>query len=237
MNIVKITEPRNLITKEYMDSMGAGYGQLRVVTDGIESGFRLYGKNPIYYGGVGKESIDLSFSESIGRGGAKGDYSFISGYNIDTDNDYSAVLGAWNQNKPGTVFEIGNGSGRGANPRSNALEVYQDGQILAPSSIVGDIVESKALITKEYLDSVGLGYVTGPETDLLIADASITDYTVTSEPVDPNIIDVFVNGVLLKYTRDYNIISTNTTITFSFDTLYAIYEDDWLKIKIPSLGK
>jgi len=52
------------------------------------------------------------------------------------------------------ILEIGNGTSSG---RSNAFEIQSRGQIIAPSSLLEEIIEPKALVTKEYVDFFRLG--------------------------------------------------------------------------------
>ncbi len=151
---------------------------LEKIIEGGQSGWRLIGQNPSYYGNIGNESVDLSLS--VGASSFKGAYglsSLASGFNTTALGDFSTAFGLetdaqsyaqttigsyndffiisgngeemWNADDP--VFVIGNGSSVAA--RSNALIVYKSGAMRAPSLSIAEINQDRSLITREYLDS------------------------------------------------------------------------------------
>ncbi len=231
METTQITSPRTLITKEYLDSSsndGSG-GQLRGVSAGGNSGYRIFGREIDYYNGIGEQAIDLSSSNTYGDSGAMGPYSFAAGLNVLQANYAGAALGYNNDNKVDTVFEVGNGTN---SKPSNALEIYKDGSIIAPSLEVTNIIDPKSLVTKEYVQGVSVGYM-------------IVDSTISSTPQlnygIPNAVDtsteVFVNGILLRPGRDYTIqpVISPPGANVKFDKNYTLFPNDWLRIKFPTI--
>lgn len=113
---------------------------------------------------------------------ASGDYSHAGGGNTVAARDYQTVIGHYNDNKS-TLFEIGNGT---ENNRSNAFEVYPNGDIvaggtitdgngnsipaIATTSVAGKVKPDGTTIT---IDANGVITATGggglPETPLSIA--------------------------------------------------------------------
>jgi len=72
-----------------------------------------------------------------------------TGINIAREN--GLAVGEYNNVSANALFEVGNGSNE-VN-RSNALRVDDDGQVYAESSVLAEIVDTKALTTKEYVDA------------------------------------------------------------------------------------
>jgi len=64
--------------------------------------------------------------------------------------DSQTAIGKYNENKSDTLFEVGNGSD---STRSNALEIYSDGRIHAPSLHTNQITDGRCLVTREYLST------------------------------------------------------------------------------------
>jgi hypothetical protein len=81
---------------------------------------------------------------------ASGINSTAMGNNTIASGNSSLAVGGFNIDVPGANFIVGNGAT--LNNRNNALVVFQNGSIIAPSSQAGLITEDKALITKEYAD-------------------------------------------------------------------------------------
>jgi len=61
---------------------------------------------------------------------ARGYASFTAGYNAIAENSYQTAVGKYNDNKTDTLLEVGNGTAD--NSRSNAFEVFVDGQFGTP---------------------------------------------------------------------------------------------------------
>jgi hypothetical protein len=73
-------------------------------------------------------------------------------------NAGSHTIGTWNiGSSADTLVEVGNGTSHAL--RSNALEIYKDGTLTAPSSSIVNINAkgAKALVTKEYVDAISVG--------------------------------------------------------------------------------
>lgn len=74
-------------------------------------------------------------SLAIGKGAvASGDESSAHGIGVVAGQTAQFVVGKYNDNKTGTLFEIGNGTGAGL--RSNAMEVDQNGNVTVSGSLV-----------------------------------------------------------------------------------------------------
>lgn len=74
-------------------------------------------------------------SLAIGKGAvASGDESSAHGIGVVAGQTAQFVVGKYNDNKTGTLFEIGNGAGAGL--RSNAMEVDTDGNVTVSGSLV-----------------------------------------------------------------------------------------------------
>lgn len=64
---------------------------------------------------------------------ASGNYSHTGGYYTKTTQNYQTAIGEYNAPQTNTLLEVGNGSAN--NARSNAFEVYQNGDINAAGNI------------------------------------------------------------------------------------------------------
>ena len=78
--------------------------------------------------------------------------SVAFGFNTVSDNEYATVFGVYNDNTISSsyLFQVGNGT---SSVRSNAFNIDEDGTITAPSFDMSEIIDNKALITKEYADA------------------------------------------------------------------------------------
>ncbi len=98
---------------------------------------------------------------------ASGDYSHTEGYSTKASgaashasghytialNDSSFVAGMYNVGtNTNTILEIGIGSSTFS--RSNALEIFKTGEVLAPSLTTSLITDPKSLVTKEFIDNL-----------------------------------------------------------------------------------
>ncbi|TWO32035.1 hypothetical protein E1J38_011710 [Seonamhaeicola sediminis] len=78
-DISEITDPKALITKEYADANLSSTG-LEALDEGNGTGWRLTGANPTYYGNIGSNAVDLSYSNlSSSVLGATGENAFATG--------------------------------------------------------------------------------------------------------------------------------------------------------------
>ncbi len=146
---------------------------LEKITENGKTGWRLIGRDSANYGDISYNAIDLSTSfNPSATFGATGNTSIAMGHNITASGDYSMAMGrvtkanayvsvalgtynvgggnaaTWVATDP--LFEIGNGV---FGTPSNALTVYKNGIITAPSMDIAEITDNKALITKEYADA------------------------------------------------------------------------------------
>ncbi len=104
---------------------------------GINVSSRGFGSNSEGYGTIANGHLSSSYGFFTI---AKNNYSFATGlFNTGTSTE--------------TIYEIG--IGVSDTERANALEVYLDGRIIAPSLTVAKINTPKSLITKEYLEENG----------------------------------------------------------------------------------
>ncbi|RKE95036.1 tail fiber domain-containing protein [Ichthyenterobacterium magnum] len=137
--------------------------------EGNGIGWRLIGRNPNLYGNIGRQAVDLSFSnDGVFVFGALADYSTAIGFNVSAESYASTVIGrrnegggtldSWVETDP--LFEIGNGTFL---DRSNALTILKNGTITAPSFDISEITNPKALITKEFADANYSGGGSGTE--------------------------------------------------------------------------
>jgi hypothetical protein len=93
LEIDEITDPKALITKEYLEANVLSASGLRAIDEGNGIGWRLIGRSPNNYNNIGKDAVDFSTGTSIAPSGASGDYSFSMGsLNYSTGN-YSFSFG------------------------------------------------------------------------------------------------------------------------------------------------
>jgi len=91
-DISEITDPKSLVTKEYLDTNGAS--GLEAINEGNGIGWRLIGKNPNNYGNIGGNAIDLSVSNSSSvLLGATGDGALATGIGVEASGNYSFAQG------------------------------------------------------------------------------------------------------------------------------------------------
>jgi hypothetical protein len=137
------------------------------------------GRDATHYASVGREAVDLSYSDIPGSYGATGNASTAMGFRTTASGPASTAMGnetraeayvstaighyntgggTPNEKIPtDPLFEIGNGQDN-AN-RTNALTVLRNGTILAPTFDTTEITDAKALVTKEYADANYMGLV------------------------------------------------------------------------------
>ncbi len=236
MEVSDITDNKSLITKEYLNNyMGANGGQLLKITEDGKTGYRIANRDIQKYAGVGEGAVDLSTSDMVGDfNGASGYASFAIGYNVIARNNHSTVIGQYNAPNDDTIFEVGNGEGTVLNKRSNAIEVYLDGRLHAPSLSIDDIIDNRSLVTKEYLSAKVIVKNNITDTIINVNNIAITTYGITiTNPYDIDSIEVFMNGILLMPSRDYDIVTFSAGVNIDFTDNYTRHIGDWLRIKIP----
>lgn len=95
----------------------------------------------------GSNSISIGSLNTASNGG-----SISLGYNIISDKQFLVAMGKFNNPiYNNTIFVIGNGVDN--LNRSNALNIFNNGTITAPSFDISEITDPKALTTKEYVDA------------------------------------------------------------------------------------
>ncbi len=180
-NIYDETTGQILITKNYLTSAyNANASQLEKIENGIlpgcgsgsgtgeaNAGWRILGRDSSNYATIGCGAVDFSFSTNtpLGANGvnafaegvntfASGTTSHAAGQNTQATQENQFVLGQFNDSDilRKSIFEIGIGTGvAGPDVTKNAIEVYKDGVILAPSLDISMITANKCLATKEYV--------------------------------------------------------------------------------------
>jgi len=124
---------------------------LSKITENTNIGYRLTDSVSENYGTIGEHAIDLSYSGDLyEQNGALGDYSIATGQGTIAKRSHSFATGKYNQGKENTVLEVGIGVDK--NSRRNALEIYDDGRVLAPSLTPDKITEDHSFVTKRYID-------------------------------------------------------------------------------------
>lgn len=87
-----------------------------------------------------------TYSNSIGYGvnaNANGDYAFAFGYGVNANHNQEVAFGKFNVSNADTAFSIGDGSGSGATPNHNLMELKTNGSLL----LNGNAVQTKNLAT------------------------------------------------------------------------------------------
>jgi hypothetical protein len=73
---------------------GGGASELQKITEGGKTGWRMLGRNPAFYGDIGLEAIDLSYSDvSSTPKGATSLYAVAMGSNTAASGQYSTAMG------------------------------------------------------------------------------------------------------------------------------------------------
>ncbi|WP_400075438.1 tail fiber domain-containing protein [Winogradskyella sp. R77965] len=108
LDVTEIVNDKSLTTKEYFDAnrFSGDYNDLTNIPNvemvsGLESlnegngiGWRLKGQLPEFYGNIGLQAVDLSFSGTLSNSrGATGSYSFATGNGTNASGDYSMAAG------------------------------------------------------------------------------------------------------------------------------------------------
>ena len=148
---------------------------------------------------------------------AAGNYSHSEGLQTIAAKEYQHVEGKYNDNKSDTLFEVGNGTGD--NARSNAFEVYENGDV----NIKGNIKKNGANLN--YSDLEGT-----PTIPTITVDS-----TGTASSTGTRYQRIGVDGVYTaidgtKYMEISN--TSSTTYTFSNSDITAssaidVYTDTW----------
>ncbi|MCX7550478.1 tail fiber domain-containing protein [Xanthomarina sp. F2636L] len=92
-DITEITDPKALITKEYLENTAVVATGLEAIDEGNGIGWRLIGQDPDNYDNIGFGAVDLSRSASINIAGASGLGAFAVGYAVDATGEYAVGMG------------------------------------------------------------------------------------------------------------------------------------------------
>ncbi|MCX7551854.1 tail fiber domain-containing protein [Xanthomarina sp. F2636L] len=92
LDVLEITDPKTLITKEYADTLEET--GLEAIDEGNGIGWRLKGRNPNNYGNIGGNAVDISTSLLPSTTvGATGNYATAIGYDTKASNLYTTAMG------------------------------------------------------------------------------------------------------------------------------------------------
>ncbi|MGG5485962.1 tail fiber domain-containing protein [Gaetbulibacter sp. PBL-D1] len=92
-DIAEITDPKALITKEYLENTAVVATGLEAIDEGNGIGWRLIGRSPTIYGNIGNDAVDLSFNNVPEREGATGSHSVAMGTNTEASGSRSTAMG------------------------------------------------------------------------------------------------------------------------------------------------
>ncbi|MEQ3796366.1 tail fiber domain-containing protein [Flavobacteriaceae bacterium MJ-SS4] len=104
----KITDLKALVTKEYVDTNSSG---LKAIDESNGIGWRLSARNSDYYGNIGKNAVDFSYSSSGSTSkGALGNSSFAAGTRTEATGAYSFAVGSQTKASGAASTSIGRNS-------------------------------------------------------------------------------------------------------------------------------
>tara|TARA_R110002072_G_scaffold23949_1_gene81853 strand:- start:34921 stop:37146 length:2226 start_codon:yes stop_codon:yes gene_type:complete len=92
-DLTEITDPKALITKEYLENTAVVATGLEAIDEGNGIGWRLIGRSPTIYGNIGNDAVDLSFNNVPEREGATGSHSVAMGTNTEASGSRSTAMG------------------------------------------------------------------------------------------------------------------------------------------------
>ncbi len=153
-----------------------------------------------------------------------------------TDSDSQVSTGHYNDVAPDSSFVVGTGEHNTA--RNNGLVVYKSGQVLAPSSIKEEIVDSQALITLDYYEN------NIPDVAVDVQEAPVNGKTYGRS--DANWKEIKANAGILEVLTDevlpiepvvlsdspHNVIKSSTTnnIGMSLEVITESQHQAWVNI-------
>jgi len=110
-DIAEITDPKALITKEYLENTAIVATGLEAIDEGNGIGWRLIGRDPAFYDNIGLNAVDLSFDNYQSQGsGASGTWSFASGQLTTASNEATTALGRGTTASGIASIAMGNGT-------------------------------------------------------------------------------------------------------------------------------
>ncbi|MFD2823808.1 tail fiber domain-containing protein [Lacinutrix iliipiscaria] len=92
-DMAEITDPKALITKEYLENTAIVATGLEAIDEGNGIGWRLIGRDPDNYYNIGENAVDLSRSVFNNVAGASGIGAFAVGYAVNATGDYALGMG------------------------------------------------------------------------------------------------------------------------------------------------
>lgn len=92
-DMAEITDPKALITKEYLENTAVVATGLEAIDEGNGIGWRLIGRDPDNYYNIGENAVDLSRSVFNNVAGASGTGAFAVGYAVNATGDYALGMG------------------------------------------------------------------------------------------------------------------------------------------------
>ncbi|NNC44252.1 MAG: hypothetical protein HKN99_00020, partial [Winogradskyella sp.] len=92
-DITEITDPKALITKEYLEANSTSATGLEAINEGNGTGWRLVGRDPGNYGNIGENAVDLSTSTFVSTTGALGSFSTAMGGLTTASGSNSTAMG------------------------------------------------------------------------------------------------------------------------------------------------
>jgi hypothetical protein len=117
LDLAEITDSKSLITKEYLEGNYIGVGSpnapsgLEAIDEGNGIGWSLIGRNPDYYGNIGKNAVDFSsyyLSSPSTTRGATGSRSTAMGVNTTASGNSSTALGINTEASGNSSTALGN---------------------------------------------------------------------------------------------------------------------------------
>lgn len=168
------------------------------IDQGNGDGYILRGRNELYFGNVGKDSIDLSNNFNTSNRGATGRSSFAVGVNILASGDFSVAMGAASEAEGYSATAMGEGSfatGRGSfatGKNSSATNFYSTAFGDTCASLEYGSIAGGVRNTANSPGEVSLGFIGTTGTDRLFNIGNGIIAGITDIPSDA--ISVFKNG-------------------------------------------
>ncbi|WP_299713667.1 hypothetical protein [uncultured Tenacibaculum sp.] len=253
---------------------------LNKITEETNTGWRLAGQNPIHYGNIGLNAVDLSQNNKFENDltGATGSVSFAANLRTTANSQASSAFGRDTQalanesfaagasttshshaefsigqfnteytpkskisfNAEDRVFNIGNGATSSA--KSDALTVYKNGAITAPS-LSYNLIENygkQSLVTKEYADINYGGKKVYQENINLEFFNTIDDkevkYFNLFENITPNTLIIPTNITILGHVEPFTEYGYSLKLGFADLTQKKAYIDTFHNIHLANLN-
>jgi hypothetical protein len=163
-----LNDPTNYIDSSKTSEV---FSELEKITQGTNTGWRLLGSDPINFGTIGNDAIDISIGDTSASGisyGATGDKSIAAGFQSQAQNINSVSIGLGTIANKDTMIALGRfnkadlinaqfevGIGTSDAIRRTGLVVFTDGTSSLPevNNILINTRGPKAITTKEYVDA------------------------------------------------------------------------------------